>query len=100
MLKGKEKIFSGKAFDDSGALSQEAIKIIDSGALDFISKKFKKGTIDLNEEVLKGLTGIEVLNKAVSGTLQEVFSSFHSVAGGTTKGVSIVDKDLPWLIKL
>lgn len=42
MLKGKEKLFSGNAFDDSGALSQKAIKIIHSGDLEFISKKFKK----------------------------------------------------------
>lgn len=41
------------------------------------------------------MTGKEISNKAVSGTLQEVFSSLPTVVGGTNKGVTILNSEPP-----
>lgn len=73
MIKGKENIFSGYAFNDEGLVSQEAIKLLDSGALNFFTKKFGKCSIDMNEKVSKDLT-VNVLNNAINGTLHEIMS--------------------------
>lgn len=56
ITKGKEKVSEGHAFNKDSLLSKEAINLLDSGALNFISKKLGKIVINMDEKTIKNLT--------------------------------------------
>lgn len=71
VVKGKEKMYEGWAFNNYGLSSQKEVALIDSGELIQYSKAFKRVEIDLEDEVFKGCFVKNILNEAVTETLEE-----------------------------
>ncbi|KAK1401873.1 hypothetical protein POM88_001478 [Heracleum sosnowskyi] len=69
--KGKEKILTNYAFNSDGLLSQEAIRILDSGELLGISKVFGKPVLDLEKEIA-GVQVKDILNAVVLGNVEAI----------------------------
>lgn len=72
LMKGKQKVLDDYAFNADGILSQDAVKLLDSGSLNHISKCFKKQVIDMEEQVFKGVYVKDILHNAVLGTLEDL----------------------------
>lgn len=70
--KGKEKVLVCYTFNNDGQLSQEAIEILDSGSLIPLSNVFKGPVINLKAEVFQGIYAKDVLESAVTGTLDQL----------------------------
>ncbi|WOH05101.1 hypothetical protein DCAR_0624514 [Daucus carota subsp. sativus] len=73
--KGKGKLFANSVLSANGLLCQEAIRIIDSKELVFVSEEFDKDELDLEVQIVPGITTWDVLEHAVLGTLEPIIEA-------------------------
>ena len=72
MDKGKQKYFEGRAFNNNGIFSPNAIRFMDDGLIGEYSDIFKQEVVDFCALVKKGLLAGDLLHHATEGTMHKI----------------------------
>ncbi|KAL1804897.1 hypothetical protein ACET3Z_027965 [Daucus carota] len=78
--KGKSKLYQEFSFNENGALSQRAIKIMEGHKLDAFDGIFKSPVVDLEAPVMRGIRARDVLHHAVLGNLGDFLNMANDAA--------------------
>ena len=78
--KGKSKLYQEFSFNENGALSQRAIKIMEGHKLDAFAGIFKSPVVDLEAPVMRGIRAQDVLHHAVLGNLGDFLNMANDAA--------------------